>query len=289
MFSKAKKMLLASLILACPLHTPIKAIDEDTVKNIALAGGALVGGASALGVHLLSNKNIASKLASPIIGTALGYVTKYLLYQWLYAKTPSAKIALAKNSVRYASNIMQKAQQTLIDNAHDELITKNFASDQLFIAYITQRFTTNWPLVEAHNFLIDVPNNLQNKVYYMRSELKNTHFFLDLAIKEMQTNTKKYAALLQEGKYLQEKIKNIEAYCAQYDKNIALIKKVTKNLINTIALYPQFTSQAALYESHIQHEEMLKQLTQQHRQLIAIEERKLALQQLQFAQQTTRN
>ncbi|KKQ49842.1 MAG: hypothetical protein US69_C0002G0117 [candidate division TM6 bacterium GW2011_GWF2_38_10] len=260
MISLTKKILLVELILLCPLHAPIKAIDEDLARNIAITGGILAGGASALGVYLLSNcltnPNKDLLLESPIIGTALGYVTEHFLYQWLSAKTPSAKIALVKDCVQSASNTMQEAQQTLIDNTHDELIIKNFASDELLIAYITKRFDTNWPLVAARNFLIDVPNNLQKKVYYMRSVLNNAKNYLELAMKEMQTNTKKYAALLQEGKYLQEKIKNIEAYCAQYDRNITLIKQVTENLINTIALYPQFTSQAAVYESHIQHKEM---------------------------------
>lgn len=278
MISTIKKILLTSIILTCPLHTTIKAVNENTAKNIAAASGILTGGAVGAGLHYglqycLADRDIkdnkALKITSPIIGIALGSIAAYYLHEWLYTKTPSKKIEDAKNSIKTASYLMQEDAETMLLNyTHDKIITKNFTSDEEFFTHIHAQFATNWPLILARQFLIEVPEKLNRQIKSIKFHLRNAHVELELATEEMQKNTNKYANLLQEVTQLQEKIKDIESYCTNYKQNIILIKNMIEISLKTIVQHPQFASQTELYEKHEQHKEMLQQQQLQHKEQI---------------------
>lgn len=249
-----KKIALA-LTLSIGLSVPAKPLSETAAMGWSVAGGVVVGGLAAGGTYVITDGMFQSDfmryLVTGVVGAGAGALTWKMIYGWLYAKTPTAKVAAASILINTAAMNMTAAENQLMKLMQDKVVTKKFATDADFIANVNARFGTSWPLVLARDYLTGLPNALRSLMSDIKSLVGRAQGPLQDALAEMRSSGG-YGTILVEAERLEKSALDLLDQAEMFGVQIVQLAELIEAPLTTLVQHEKFDFQVGLREKHLE-------------------------------------
>ena len=205
-YLKRFKINVGFVLLSC-LFFPLKSISNKHAKIGSILGGSITGSCVAISVFNLGfnskNNQILRCGSTALLGSVAGVIVGYISYKWLLKKTPNEHLIVAQK-------IVQKITS-------DPFISIQFETTDELVAYIDQRFSTNWPLKVALEYLKAAADCLliaQDLINIVQKEARSEANYDSICFRCKQLNQQLVQAFKIIESHLSEIIKKSE-YCVQ--------------------------------------------------------------------------
>ncbi len=208
------KSLLITALFISPLQ-PVKPTEGKETEGAVIGGLGI--GATALFISMLglykTNLSYEQRLAaSIIIGIGSGGVSAYLLNKYFH------KLTLQKKLDDAAKRILAIEDEWFFKN-------KNISLDQFYTLAVTN-VGTNWPLVITEQHLADAANKLSGA----KRDLESVH----TATQGKSSYAKQYQ------------------HCVALEHTVTVLEKMYVSYLNYIVSHPQYASQQAAHQRHVE-------------------------------------
>lgn len=189
----SRKILCVALLVTSGFCT-IKPLSQKAAATRAALGALLIGTGAAVGTYCLAFDNHSNQthrqIGSILAGVVTTGVSTHLLYKWLYAMTPEARIVRAK---------------VLINNAlNDSLVSQNFETLDALVIHATARFGTSWPVIKAAmryraiSLLLELAQEMLSGVY-QETQTNPDYFLLAKECEDLSQVITDAAKIVQHG------------------------------------------------------------------------------------------